>query len=851
MPDDTTRLTAPNPSGDATQPPLAQTQASDGSHDSVPEPQPEAPPGYDLLEEIGHGGMGVVYRAHDRALNRIVAIKFLRRAYPVESVEGQRFLKEAQITSQLQHPGIPPVHLVGTLTDGRPFIVMKLIVGNTLQSRIKQCQTATDRARLLPVFERICQAVGLAHSHRVIHRDLKPANIMVGAFGEVQVMDWGLARSLDDNREVVVLTGATAPDSVEVSNSVTETGSVLGTPAYMPPEQAMGEHDHVDERSDVFGLGAVLCAILTGEPPYVGPDPASIALQAIQGQLKGAFARMEKCGADPDLLSLCRRCLAPEQKDRPHDANELAEVVGELRAKSEERARLAEVERVRAEAAYREQRQRRRVRASLIGSTMLLLLLGAAVFWWIERQAAQQDAEDLARLAQNAGTIVALLDECEVALRAENASSAAVIFTQAEKRFAEGGADHLVERLARCRADLNLLNDLDRIDNRHWTVIGGKTRGARPAAAELPAVFARYGIVPGKMPQTQVIARIDESFIRDRILTALDRWLEWSRAPDILAILRAVDPDTFRNAMREAVAAANKDRIKQLASQSDALAQPPRYAATFGEAELPASRRSELILAALKRRPGDHRLLVTMGYLTMIADPGKPLEYEKWFRASIAIRPTNPVARNYLGLAMLNKGLIHEAIAEFQESILQEPTYAGAYNNLGAAFDRLNDPVSAIAAFRKAIECAPDYMLAHANLGTFLEHAGDLEGAVKHYGEWVRLDPRGSLGLRRLAWILATAPIDSLRNGHRAVELARRACEMTKENDPECLDALAAAEAEVGDFARAIANENRALSFSAFEKQNGAAARCRLSRYERKMPCRTRTLAPPPHEMKK
>ena len=148
--------------------------------------------------------MGVVYRARDTGLDRDVAVKLLSERYAPDSVPAQRFLSEARITGQLQHPGIPAVHQVGTLADGRPFLAMKLIKGSTLETILKyRPDPSADggpAAGGLAIFEAVCQAVGYAHAHRVIHRDLKPANVMVGAFGEVQVMDWGLAKVLGEEK---------------------------------------------------------------------------------------------------------------------------------------------------------------------------------------------------------------------------------------------------------------------------------------------------------------------------------------------------------------------------------------------------------------------------------------------------------------------------------------------------------------------------------------------------------------------------------------------------------------------------------------------------------------------------
>ena len=251
------------------------TTGSDGPAASIP-PSTDSTR-YVLGDEIARGGMGVVYLATDTILSREVAVKVLQTRFAPGSGTARRFADEARIAAQLQHPAIPPVHDLGILPDGRPFLAMKLIKGQTLEALLKaRPDPSAERGRFVAVFEQICQALAYAHAHDVIHRDLKPANVMVGAFGEVQVMDWGLAKVLTNREDEQsapdpdATTGGTDIISLrDTEGTLTQAGSILGTPAFMPPEQAVGAVGKINEQSDVFGLGAVLAVILTGRPPFM------------------------------------------------------------------------------------------------------------------------------------------------------------------------------------------------------------------------------------------------------------------------------------------------------------------------------------------------------------------------------------------------------------------------------------------------------------------------------------------------------------------------------------------------------------------------------------------------------
>lgn len=224
---------------------------------------------YRLLERVARGGMGVVYAAEDEKLQRRVALKVL----DVPSQDGDlanRLIREALVLARLEHPGIVPVHDVGTLNDGRVFYTMKFVQGQRLDQYVDTVSSVTERLRL---FLRVCDAVAFAHAHSVLHRDLKPANIMVGSFGEVLVMDWGLAKLLREDvgkQSRIADPDATIferPGEADESNGGIQTiatghGTIMGTPGYMSPEQARGDVEHLDARSDIFSLGALLRFLL-------------------------------------------------------------------------------------------------------------------------------------------------------------------------------------------------------------------------------------------------------------------------------------------------------------------------------------------------------------------------------------------------------------------------------------------------------------------------------------------------------------------------------------------------------------------------------------------------------------
>jgi serine/threonine protein kinase/formylglycine-generating enzyme required for sulfatase activity len=380
----------------------ASAPALSGAADLAEAVEPAAPMAaahLEIQEVLGVGGWGEVLRVVDHRLRRVMAMKVLRRSLAHRPDVRARFIEEAQATAQLEHPGIIPVHELGELSDGRPYFTMREIRGRTLADVLVERASHPDRwrlRRLIGLLARVCEIVGYAHSRGVIHRDLKPANVMVGPFGEVLVLDWGLVK-----------VGQHAPVSTarQDASQLTRLGQVSGTPRYMSPEQARGEA--LDGRSDVYALGAILFEILSGQRLHPQRDADDLIAAVASGRGRSVLP----AGLPPDLARICASAAHLSAGQRPAGGAQLAEALFDWLDGAKARERALEV--VEEALALQDSEQALRRDASRLRSEAAALLSQAApgaeaadkrAAWLAEDAAAQAERQasrlKLARLQQ-------------------------------------------------------------------------------------------------------------------------------------------------------------------------------------------------------------------------------------------------------------------------------------------------------------------------------------------------------------------------------------------------------------------------------------------------------------------
>ncbi|MBL8862537.1 MAG: protein kinase [Planctomycetes bacterium] len=701
---------------------------------------PQGRGNYQLLGEIARGGMGVVLKGHDTDLGRDVAVKVLDPELAKRPEVVQRFVEEAQVGGQLQHPGIVPVYELGLMSDDRPYFTMKLIKGRTLAALLQQRKSpAENRGRMLAIFESVCQTMAYAHSKGVLHRDLKPANIMVGAFGEVQVVDWGLAKVLrrggvaDERRakeslHSVIATVRSGPGS---SGSDSLVGSVMGTPAYMAPEQAQGEVEQLDERADVFSLGAILCEILTGRPPYEEREGEPIVAQAARAKLEPARARIEGCDADPALVRLCLDCLTPARAARPANADEVARAVHAYLTTVEDRARAAEVAATEARIKAAEERRRRKLTVALAGTIAVALLAAGGGTWWVGRERALRVEQTRSAVEAAHGEAIehGRAGQPDQALAAARRALALAESGQGDAALLERARGFVQQAEAALRAaelERTLHEQDERLRERliELRIAQIGTIGDRQREIELDAAFAAafrsYGVDLDGDDVVPALKRIRERAIAEEVALALDDWGRVRRkvhgprsekTENLFVLSMDLDADPERQRMRQAIVDSDVEVLLELSAPENLPKLAPGSifvlsAALWDGFPEHKPRVYRVYDQALRLYPGDYVLQSVGGTIYDLA--GRKESALMCRAAALSLRPGDATALYKFGEILTYLGQLTEAEGALRAAVAADPRSQNAQWALAVCLAQLGEHVAALECYTRAFELGDD-----------------------------------------------------------------------------------------------------------------------------------------------
>jgi tetratricopeptide (TPR) repeat protein len=631
---------------------------------------------YAVTGLLGRGGTSVVWKGVDPQLGREIAIKVLDARHAPGGELARRFLDEARRCSRLEHPGVVPIHAAGELEDGRPWFTMRVVDGETLAARLGARGDPAERQQhFLELLARVCDTVAFAHARGVVHGDLKPANVMVGAYGQVHVLDWGFSRLL----------GAPAE----------RTGGA-GTPAFMAPEQAAAG-GAIDARTDVFGLGGILCVILTGEPPLTGGSRSELRVRAARGSLEPARERLLACGADPELVQLALACLDPAPAARPADAAAVGARLSSWRVSLERRSRELELAAARARVEAREQR-RIRVRTVALAA---LAVASAGVFAWmrIDGQARRYEARTAVLQAverargRHAGA--SLAGDERIRWLGEAAFAA-----QQARTFAGTLGDPQLQRetdelARRCEADRDAaVADAAMV---HWLedFPSHLDLTADELDTNFAARFRAYGVDVATLPADAAAAELAGRAIAPALARALDDWgavrrqrqgaagADWRRFHELAL---AIDRDAARSTVRRAVLADDRAALLRLADDTAVAGAGGDTLDLLANALDRAGARAAAIRVwqrANEREPGNVRVIHSLAVHHFGATDCPPWgEMVRLFTAGVALRPHSAHLWTDLAHTLVGAGDVAAAEAALRRAVDLDPTDERAHASL-------------------------------------------------------------------------------------------------------------------------------------------------------------------------
>ena len=664
---------------------------------------------YEVLEEIAEGGMGVVYKARHRKSQKIVALKVLVAGRFSRPSDLERFRNETQIVAELDHPNILPIYEVGE-HDQLPFLAMKLMEGGNLTAQLERYRT--DPRRAAHLVANLARAVHYAHQRGILHRDLKPDNVLLDKDGEPQLTDFGLAKWIEKDA------GLSVP------------GTILGTPAYMAPEQTRGGREDVTVAADIYSTGAILYALLTGQPPFRGDFSLEILKNVQEKEPERPGLRNPK--VDHDLETICLNCLRKDPNERYESAQALSEDLDRWLDGRPIKARpMGPVER-----AWRWLR-----RHPLAASLTAITVASLATASWLGFDTRRKDGE-LERKVNLA------LDKAGRSLTQGRWGEASEAVGQAET-FSSTMSAAARDRVAPRLVDQRMLVQLEDIRINHLDIDEGGLSLLRPGP-RYAAAFREYGVeIEGKDPAA-VAREIKARRVRSSLVAALDHWAQSSASISERQHLRKIadaaddEKDAMPRRLRHALDTTNKDALIQIASEPGVETSAPSTIVSLatglrerGAAELEA----QLLRTAQKLHPGDFWINLELGTALLLSRPGEPRDALPFFTAALALSDGNPAVYVYLGNAQVKAGKLEEAETAYRQAIALKPNFVLARINLGYVLNELGRLVDAEKMLGEAVRLDPASFLAYYNLGLNLQRQGKNAQAAESYHKAVSLKP--------------------------------------------------------------------------------------------------------------
>jgi len=696
-------------------------------------------PGYDVLDVLGQGGMGVVYRARQRSLDRLVALKMIRDGHVSSAEELLRFRAEALAVAQLAHPNIIQIHEVGE-HDGLPYISLELVEGGTLADRLDAGPRPIGEAAAF--VERLARAAHAAHARGVVHRDLKPANVLLADDGTPKIADFGLAKRLG------------------VADGWTATGEVLGTPSYMAPEQANPSAGAVGPWTDVYALGAILYELLTGQPPFDAPTGIETLRRVLDTEPTPPRSLRRDVPRDLDTIAL--KCLAKDPRQRYLSAEELADDLARFQTGEPIRARpvgwLAVLGR---------RIRRNPVVASLAGGLLLIvggLLLGGLLMWRAQgfhhRLGVGLIGEMLVEIAalegqaQAGGDPAAFEKPLGVADRARDHAGRVgdpdliAQVADATDRLRRGKAD-AEARGAEAERDAAFAARIEtaRVDR---LLVEGDGFLAPTEGQELRRVLLDGGVPVGRATAAELAEAVRS---RPRVQTAVTEALVICLAAgppgaEADVLIDAIERLEGNPGARRVLVGVREDPEQFLAPESQAvLAQLPVVYTLVTGTQLAFRRNFDgavrLLRAATLRQPDSFWLHYNLGHTLQTRHPPAPAAALGSYWAALALRPNSGHTLTNLGLCLLVVGRTDEALVCLERATQVRPDFVSYQYNFAVGLRQADQLDRARAVLVRITETKPDYANAYTELSQLALRAGDLTQASDLLRKAIKLTPQG------------------------------------------------------------------------------------------------------------